>query len=65
MSSGVAGPLGEGARVRTSEHLNHWRDLAEMLGSEALKESDTYVVYREDVPEGVTLAEALVHGIDS
>jgi hypothetical protein len=37
-----------------------WRDLAEILGIEAIRQSDTYVIYREDVPEGVALSEALL-----
>ncbi len=38
-----------------------WRDLAEALGAEVLRQSETYVVYREDVPEGIALDEALLH----
>src|SRR6267154_161538 len=29
-----------------------WRDLAETLGADVLRQSDVYVVYREDLPEG-------------
>ena len=39
---------------------DQWRDLAEVLGAETLRQPDTYVVYREDVPDGIALAEALV-----
>src|SRR4051794_20851778 len=39
---------------------SQWRDLAELLGTEASRQSETYVVYREDVPDGVTLDEALL-----
>jgi hypothetical protein len=38
-----------------------WRDLAEMLDAEVLRRADVYVVYREDVPEGLPLDETLVH----
>src|SRR5579859_3172197 len=37
-----------------------WHDLAEVLGSEVTRRTDTYVVYREDVPDGMTLDEAMV-----
>jgi hypothetical protein len=37
-----------------------WRDLAEVLSSETLRQAAAYVVYREDVPEGVALDEAMV-----
>jgi hypothetical protein len=36
-----------------------WWDLAEALGHTALRRRDAYVVYREDVPEGDRLEEAL------
>jgi hypothetical protein len=36
-----------------------WRDLGEMLATEAWRRADCYVVYREDVPEGVPLDESL------
>ena len=36
-----------------------WRDLAEVLGADVPQQSDIYVVYREDLTEGV-LDEALV-----
>ncbi len=39
---------------------DQWRDLAEALGGEVLRRADAYVIYREDVPEGVALAEAMV-----
>ena len=39
---------------------DQWRDLAEVLGAEALRQSDAYVVYREDVAEGIALDEAMV-----
>jgi hypothetical protein len=37
-----------------------WRDLAEVLGHEMTHRADTYVVFREDVPDGVALDEAMV-----
>src|SRR5947209_5286317 len=37
-----------------------WRDLAELLGDQALRHADVYVVYREDLPEGMPLDETLV-----
>jgi hypothetical protein len=37
-----------------------WHDLAELLGGEVTRRADTYVVFREDVPEGVALEEAMV-----
>jgi hypothetical protein len=36
-----------------------WPDLAEILGSMALAHQDVFVVYREELPEGVAPAEAL------
>ena len=36
-----------------------WRHLAEALGAELLRQSDAYLVYREDLPEGTPLEEEL------
>jgi hypothetical protein len=36
-----------------------WANLAETLGLTALAQPGVYVIYREDVPEGVRLEEAL------
>lgn len=37
-----------------------WRDLAEVLGCEVAQRTDTYVIYREDVPDGVALEHAII-----
>jgi len=37
-----------------------WRDLAEVLGGEVERRRDSFVIYREDVPECVTLEEAMI-----
>jgi hypothetical protein len=37
-----------------------WRDLAESLAAELRHRADTYVVYREDVPEGTSVGETLM-----
>ncbi len=36
-----------------------WPDLAEVLGGTALAHLDVYVVYRDDLPDGVAPEEAL------
>ncbi len=36
-----------------------WRDLAEVLGAEMAHRVDAYVVYGEDIPEGVALDAAM------
>jgi hypothetical protein len=38
-----------------------WRDLAELLGGDTFRHADTFVIYREDMPEGVALNETLRH----
>lgn len=38
---------------------DQWCDLAEMLGGQVQQRADVYVVFREDVPEGVALDEAM------
>src|SRR5688572_15846103 len=40
-------------------HHGAWGDLAEALGAAASCHPEVYVVYREDLPEGQTAAEAL------
>src|SRR5262249_41025400 len=39
-----------------------WGDLADVLGTTATRHPDVYVVYREELPEGEDLDQALAHG---
>ncbi len=37
-----------------------WCDLAEALGATVARDGNVYVVYREDIPDGVALDEAMM-----
>ena len=39
---------------------DEWRDLAETLTAHLLRHTDCFLVYREDLPDGVPLSETLV-----
>ena len=39
---------------------NAWRELAESLGAELRRRSDGYVVYREELTDGKSLADSLM-----
>ena len=37
-----------------------WPDLAELIGATVMGRPDVYVLYREDVPDGMALGDALM-----